>query len=107
MALPLVIHALGGGADALPVGYIDGRVTCHYRHLGLLYAREERGVRAVLEGIASHPPTKRLLRRSAHLRAMLYQGKGAAIATHFARTGLPEAEAVIRRYLKSAAVWDR
>lgn len=40
IALPLVIHALGGGKDALPPGHLDGNVSCHYRTLPLLYARE-------------------------------------------------------------------
>lgn len=107
VALPLVVHSFGGGADALPSGYIDGHVTCHYRHLGLLYAREDGAVRSVLEAVASVTPTKRLLRRSLHLRTMLYQGKGAEIAAHFARTGLPEDEVEIRRYLRAEGLWER
>jgi hypothetical protein len=40
VALPLVIHDLGGGRDALAAG-MAGRVAfCHYRLLPLLYARE-------------------------------------------------------------------
>ncbi|MEM6566422.1 MAG: hypothetical protein AAF665_18355, partial [Pseudomonadota bacterium] len=31
IALPLVIHGLGGGRDVLPPGYLDGTVSCHYR----------------------------------------------------------------------------
>ncbi|MGJ8557698.1 MAG: hypothetical protein ACSHW6_11710, partial [Sulfitobacter geojensis] len=33
VALPLVIHALGGGRETLPEGYLDGEVSCHYRFL--------------------------------------------------------------------------
>ncbi len=40
VALPLVIHALGGGRDTLPEGYLDGAVSCHYRLFPMLYARE-------------------------------------------------------------------
>jgi hypothetical protein len=46
VALPLVIHDLGGGRDALAPGWLDGSHSCHYRLLPLLYAREaDRGGR--------------------------------------------------------------
>ena len=37
---PWVIHSFGGGRDALEAGHLDGTVSCHYRLLPLLYARE-------------------------------------------------------------------
>jgi hypothetical protein len=40
VALPLVIHGLGGGRDALPSGFLDGTHSCHYRLMPLLFARE-------------------------------------------------------------------
>jgi hypothetical protein len=36
IALPLVIHELGGGRDALAPGWLDGSHSCHYRVLPLL-----------------------------------------------------------------------
>ncbi|MCB1368644.1 MAG: hypothetical protein KDK00_12820, partial [Rhodobacteraceae bacterium] len=36
VALPLVIHALGGGRNVIPAGLLDGEVTCHWRVLPLL-----------------------------------------------------------------------
>ena len=36
VALPIVIHGLGGGRNALEPGYLDGKTTCHYRVLSLL-----------------------------------------------------------------------
>ena len=38
--LPLLIHWLGGGRDALPSRFLDGTHICHYRLMPLLFARE-------------------------------------------------------------------
>lgn len=63
VALPLVIHALGGGRDALEPGRIDGRTSCHWRALPLLYAREPDAVVDMLERLAHRPDLKPLLMR--------------------------------------------
>ena len=49
IALPLVIHSMGGARDSLPDGYLDGSTSCHYRTFPLLYARESDGVVATFE----------------------------------------------------------
>ena len=36
IALPLVIHALGGGRPGPELAGLDGDITCHYRNLPLL-----------------------------------------------------------------------
>ncbi|NNF71047.1 MAG: hypothetical protein HKN02_02490, partial [Rhodobacteraceae bacterium] len=51
VALPLVIHGLGGGRPGPELDGLDGDVTCHWRMLPLLYARESDDVVAALEEI--------------------------------------------------------
>ena len=52
IALPLVIHSFGGGRPGPELAGLDGDVTCHYRTLPLLYARESDRVVEVLEQVA-------------------------------------------------------
>jgi len=107
IALPLVIHALGGGRTTLPVGLLDGRVSCHYRLVPLLYARESDHSVAVLEEVARMPLLKPLLQRHAPLRRLVYEGDGQKLRAMFDRNALPEREQVLRKRLKQAGFWMR
>lgn len=81
IALPLVIHALGGGKDSLPPGLLDGSITCHYRLLPLLYARESDHAIQVLERVTAPNKLKKVLKGSEAVKRMVYQ----AVATRSAR----------------------
>lgn len=107
VALPLVIHALGGGRDTLPEGLLDGSVSCHYRTLPLLYARESDHAVAVLEQIAAPNRIKKLLKEYEPAKRMIYQGRGAKARALFDRNDLPRREQVIRNTLKRNGYWMR
>ncbi|APX21515.1 MAG: hypothetical protein CML50_23290 [Rhodobacteraceae bacterium] len=107
VALPLVIHSLGGGRDTLPPGLIDGTVTCHYRSLPLLYAREEDAVITFLEEIAAPNRIKRVLKEYEPIRRMLYQGRGHKARALFDRENLPRLEQGFRNRLKREGFWMR
>ncbi|ETX29506.1 hypothetical protein [Roseivivax isoporae] len=107
VALPLVIHGLGGGRDALEPGWIDGRTTCHYRTLPLLYAREDDRVVETLERIAAPNRVKRVLKAHEPMRRMVYQGRGARARALFDRDALPRKEQAIRNRLKREGLWMR
>lgn len=105
VALPLVIHALGGGRPGAELAGMDGGVTCHWRRLPLLYARESDAAVAMLEDLARRPDLKRVLRDDMVLRRMVYQGRGAAARALFDRASLPAEERAIRQALKWAGLW--
>lgn len=107
IALPLVIHALGGGRDALPSGYIDGSVSCHYRVFPLLYAREADHVIDVLEAVTAPNKLKKVLKGYEPIKRMVYQGRGAKVRALFDRAHLPQREAQIRNRIKSEGFWMR
>lgn len=107
IALPLVIHALGGGRDALPEGLLDGSVSCHYRMFPLLYARESDRVIEVLEEVAASNKIKKLLKAHAPIKRNVYQGRGAKVRALFDQDNLPRREAAIRNRIKSAGFWMR
>ncbi|MBT9383729.1 hypothetical protein KM176_07665 [Pseudooceanicola sp. CBS1P-1] len=107
IALPLVIHALGGGRDALAPGHLDGRVSCHYRFLPLLYAREAPAVLDALEEIAAPNRIKKVLKGHEAMRRMIYQGRGRKIRTLIETEGLPRREQALRNRLKRAGFWMR
>ncbi len=106
-ALPLVIHALGGGRDALEPGWLDGSHSCHYRHLPLLYAREDDRVVDMLQRVAAPNRIKKVLKAHEPMRRMIYQGKGAEARALFDRSNLPRNEQAIRNRLKREKLWMR
>jgi hypothetical protein len=107
IALPLVIHALGGGRPGPELDGLDGEVTCHWRLLPLLYARESDRVVQVLEQVAAEPAVKQVLKTYPPFRKLLYQGKGAEARALFDRAALPRREQAIRNGLKRAGLWAR
>ena len=107
IALPLVIHALGGGRDTLPEGYLDGAVSCHYRLLPLLYARESDHAVAVLEHVTAPNKIKKVLKTYDPIKRIIYQGRGTKARALFDRENLPRKDQAIRNRLKSNGYWMR
>jgi len=107
IALPLVIHKLGGGPDALPSGYLDGQTSCHWRTLGLLYARESDGVIELLEALTAPNAVKKVLKQYEPFKQFIYQNKGAKARGLFDRNDLPLSETPIRKKLKNRGLWVR
>jgi hypothetical protein len=107
IALPLVIQSLGGGRPGPELDGLDGDVSCHYRTLPMLYARERDHVVAVLEEVASQKDLRRILREWEPARAMIYQNKGKKARALFDREALPHREQMIRNALKREGLWLR
>lgn len=107
VALPLVIHSFGGGRDALEPGWMDGRTTCHYRLLPLLYARESDAVVDFLEEIAAPNRIKKVLKRYEPFLHMIYHGRGRKARALFDRDNLPRKEGNLRNQLRKAGYWER
>ncbi|MEL7257562.1 MAG: hypothetical protein AAFN80_06915 [Pseudomonadota bacterium] len=107
IALPLVIHALGGGRDTLPDGLLDGDATCHYRLFPLLYAREADSVVQVLEEVAAPNPIKKVLKTYDPIKFMVYHGRGHKVRELFDRDNLPRREQAIRNTIKRNGFWMR
>lgn len=107
VALPLVIHSFGGGRDALPAGYLDGEVSCHYRLFPLLYARESDAAIALLEEVASPNWIKKVLKTYEPIKRLVYQGRGARVRALFDQDNLPRREQAIRNKIKSEGLWMR
>ena len=107
VALPLVIHSLGGGRPGPELAGLDGGVTCHYRTFPLLYARESDRAVAVLEEVTAPNPVKKVLKDHEPLNKIVYQRKGAKVRALFDRANLPRREQVIRNTIKRAGLWMR
>jgi hypothetical protein len=107
VALPLVIHSLGGGRDTLPPGSLDGSVSCHYRLLPMLYARESDHVIDVLEAVAAPNKIKKVLKSYDPIKRMVYQGRGQKVRALFDQNNLPRREQAIRNKIKSNGFWMR
>lgn len=107
VALPLVIHALGGRRDALPEGLLDGSISCHYRMLPLLYARESDLAVQVLETIAAPNRLKKVLKGHDAIKRMIFQGRGQKVRALFDQDNLPRKEQAIRNRIKSEGFWMR
>lgn len=107
IALPLVIHSFGGGRPGPGLAGLDGDVTCHYRTLSLLYAREADRVVEVLEAVTEPRELRRILRDYAPVKTLVYQNKGKKARALFDRENLPHREQVIRNTLKREGLWLR
>ncbi len=107
IALPLVIHSFGGGRPGPELSGLDGAVTCHYRTLPLLYARESDRVVEVLEQVAGRQELRRILRDYEPVKLMVYQNRGRKARAFFDRADLPRREQAIRFVLKREGLWLR
>ncbi|AXI45985.1 hypothetical protein C1J03_08100 [Sulfitobacter sp. SK012] len=107
IALPLVIHSFGGGRDTLPDGLLDGAVSCHYRTLPLLYARESDAVVALLHEVAQPNKLKKVLKGYEPAKRMIYQKRGLKVRALFDQENLPRKEQAIRNRIKSEGFWMR
>jgi hypothetical protein len=107
VVLPLVIHSLGGGRPGPDLAGLDGEVTCHWRTLPLLYARESDAVVKALEDITAPNQIKRVLKDYAPFKKMIYQGQGEKARALFDRNALPRKEQMIRNTLKREGLWAR
>ncbi|WP_417526051.1 hypothetical protein [Marinovum sp.] len=107
VALPLVIHALGGGRDTLPGGMLDGTHSCHYRFLPLLFAREGKHVVDTLEIVAAPNKVKKRLKDYEPALRMIYQGRGHKVRDMFDQDNLPRKEQAIRNQIRREGFWMR
>ena len=78
---------------------MDGDLTCHYRTLPLLYARESDKVVQVLKEVAGPNTVKKVLKDYEPFRRMICQRKGQATRALFDRANLPHREQAIRTTL--------
>ena len=107
IALPLVIHALGGGRPNAAVAALDHELSCHWRILPLLYARETDDVVALLEEVTAPNKIKKVLKEYEPMRRMIYQGRGHKVRAMFDRDNLPPKEKTLRNKIKAAGFWMR
>ena len=107
VALPLVVASLKGGRPGPDLAGLDGDLSCHYRSLPLLYARESDAVVEILQAITTQKPIRRLLRDHAPVRELVFRNKGRKIRALFDRDELPRREQVIRNTIKRAGLWMR
>lgn len=107
VALPLTIHALGGGRVPEVSEALDHDVTCHYRVLPLLYARERDEVVRVLEEVCAPNKLKKVLKQYEPIRRMVFQKKGHKVREMFDRDNLPRREQALRNQIKRAKLWMR
>ncbi len=107
VALPLVIHGLGGGRPGPELDGLDGDVSCHWRVLPLAYARESDRTIDRLEAAAAPNRIKRVLKMHEPMRRMIFHGKGRVLRAKFDRNDLPRSEKALRNRLRRMRSWIR
>ncbi len=107
IALPLAIHALGGGRPSPEAAVLDGRLSCHWRVLPLAYARESDEFVRILEEVAAPNRIKKVLKTYEPMKRMIYQGRGLKVRALFDRENLPTREQAIRNRIKREGFWMR
>lgn len=108
VALPLVIHSLGGGRPGPELAGLDGWASCHYRNLSLLYARESDAVLALIEELAADPRIAPLLAGDEAMQRLVVMGEGRSrIRPLFAGEDPAPQEKAVRQRLRRAELWFR
>jgi hypothetical protein len=107
VALPLVIHSFGGARPGPELDGLDGDISCHYRLLPLLYARESDRVVDVLETVTSPNKVKKVIKQYDPIKRMIFQRRGHKVRAMFDRENLPNMEKKIRNRIKRAGFWMR
>lgn len=107
VALPLVIHSLGGGRPARALSGLDGDISCHWRFMPLLFARENNRVIDILKEMTSPNKYKKILKLYDPFKRFIYQGRGEKVRALFDQDNLPKNEKTIRNKLKSLGFWTR
>ena len=107
VALPLVIHSLGGGRPGPELSGLDGDISCHYRALPLLYARESDAVVDLLEEVSKPNKIKKVLKEYDAFRKIIYHARGHKMRALFDRSDLPRHEQAIRNRLRREGFWLR
>ena len=106
VVLPLVIHSFYGGRPGPGLAGLDGDVTCHYRNLPLLYARESDLVLDRLEAATGINKVKKRLREWEPARRLIYQGKGRdQVRKIYAGGPPPGREMQIRKQIRNRGWW--
>lgn len=107
VALPLVIHALGGGRPGPELDGLDGAVTCHYRDLALLYAREDDRAVNTLEALMRQPPLSDRIGDWPMAQDFVVNGIGRDRIRPMFDRSLPLNEGRTRQQLKKQGLWKR
>jgi len=107
VSLPLVIHSFGGGRPKQDLAGLDGDLTCHYRMLPLLYARESDAVVSCLTEVSAPNKVKKLLKQYDPFKRMIYQERGLKVRDLFDQNNLPRRERQIRNTIKREGFWMR
>ncbi len=107
VALPLVIHSFGGGRPGPELAGLDGDVSCHWRVLPLMYARESDEIVDFLEEIVAPNRIKKLLKRYEPMKRMIFQKRGRKVRALFDQDALPPTEQPIRNKIKREGFWMR
>ena len=107
IALALCLHSFGGGRPDASLKGPDGDITCHYRTIPMLYARESDEAVALLEEIAKAKENRRILRDWPQIKKMVYLNGGRKARALFDRADLPRREQTIRSALRREGLWLR
>lgn len=107
VALPLVIHSFGGGRPGPELSGLDGDVTCHWRTMPLLFARESDRAVEVARTVSAPNRIKKFLKGHEPFLRFLYQNKGHKARAMFDRSDLPRREQAIRNRLRNEGLWLR
>ncbi|MTH79511.1 hypothetical protein GL286_17495 [Paracoccus aestuariivivens] len=107
IALPLVIHALGGGRPDKTQATLDGVTSCHYRNLPLLYARESEETIALVEDLMRDPRLAALFRDDEAFGRVIAEGLGRSAIRPMFENEADLLEQPIRHKLKREGLWFR
>ena len=107
VVLPMVIHSFGGGRYTLARRLLDAKISCHYRRIPLLYAREDDRVITKLERLVNQAHIRARLSQHPAFQRMIYQKQGRRLRGMIDRSHQPTSEVALYNKLKALGYWIR
>lgn len=107
VVLPLVIHSLHGGRPGPELAGLDGDISCHYRNLSLLYARESDDAVMLAEKLFSDPSIACHFAEDEGFQRLVAGAEGREVVRPMFKRPSNLSEQPIRQQLKRAGLWFR
>ncbi|MDS9467770.1 hypothetical protein RGQ15_09345 [Paracoccus sp. MBLB3053] len=105
IVLPLVIHSFAGGRPGPEMAGLDGHLTCHYRNLSLLYAREADDIVTLVEELILDPLIAPVFAEDEAVQRLVLDGMGREKLRPMFEQNAAQPEQNIRHKLKRAELW--
>ena len=107
IALPLTLHALGGGRPGKNLDDLDGACSWHYQSLATIYARGTDATVDFLGDVTAPNWIKKVLKRHPPFHRLIYRGDGLRVRKSLKERAPALSDEKLRKRLRRMKLWLR